>query len=130
MRRHRLIKKCHSPCLQYCAPAGAPALALGVRGSYAQFTLVTFSFEDLCGLAPPSEPECCIPYVHAPAGPPALPLAVGGSYAQFTLVTLSFEGRAAGLPRWVAHYGRCPSVAEIVVVWNRGPPPKVCPATR
>ena len=54
-----------------------------------------------------------------------MPIAVGGTYSQFTLLTLSYDGRAAGLPRWLAHYGTCPSVAEIVVVWNRGPTPQV-----
>ena len=60
-------------------------------------------------------------------GAPAVPLAVHGTLSRFTLVTLSYDGRAAGLPRWLAHYGSCPSVAEIVVVWNRGPAPPVKP---
>ena len=59
---------------------------------------------------------------------PAAAIPVAGSHAKFTLLTASYDGRAAGLPRWAAHYGRCPSVAEIVVAWNRGAPPQASPA--
>ena len=43
----------------------------------------------------------------------------------FTLLTMSHRGRSRELRSWVRHYSRCPSVLEIVIVWNSGPPPKV-----
>ncbi|KAF8397794.1 hypothetical protein HHK36_016717 [Tetracentron sinense] len=47
-----------------------------------------------------------------------------GSYSQFTLLTMTYDARLWNLKMYVKHYSRCSSVGEIVVVWNRGQPPK------
>lgn len=47
-------------------------------------------------------------------------LAVEGQYSQFTLVSMSYDARMSTLRHMVRHYSRCPSVAEIVLVWNKG----------
>lgn len=47
-----------------------------------------------------------------------------GHYSQFTLVTMTYEARLWNLKMYVKHYSRCSSVREIVVVWNKGVPPK------
>ncbi|CAK9159604.1 unnamed protein product [Ilex paraguariensis] len=46
-----------------------------------------------------------------------------GHYSQFTLLTMTYEARLWNLKMYVKHYSRCPSVREIVVVWNKGKPP-------
>ncbi|KAG7946234.1 hypothetical protein I3843_14G029200 [Carya illinoinensis] len=48
-----------------------------------------------------------------------------GHYSQFTLLTMTYEARVWNLKLSVKHYSRCPSVREIVVVWNKGIPPKL-----
>lgn len=58
-------------------------------------------------------------YVH-PYLLPSRALAVEGQYSQFTLVSMSYDARMPTLRHMVHHYSRCPSVAEIVLVWNKG----------
>ncbi|XVE75493.1 hypothetical protein DITRI_Ditri12bG0097900 [Diplodiscus trichospermus] len=48
-----------------------------------------------------------------------------GHYSQFTLLTMTYEARLWNLKMYVKHYSRCSSVKEIVVVWNKGIPPKL-----
>uniref|UniRef100_A0A7N0RJ56 Glucosamine inositolphosphorylceramide transferase 1 n=1 Tax=Kalanchoe fedtschenkoi TaxID=63787 RepID=A0A7N0RJ56_KALFE len=50
---------------------------------------------------------------------------VNGHYSQFTLLTMTYDARLWNLKMCVQHYSRCPSVREIVVVWNKGTPPNV-----
>ena len=51
------------------------------------------------------------------------PYPLKGSYSQFTLLTMTYESRLWNLKMYVKHYSKCASVAEIVVVWNKGEPP-------
>lgn len=44
-------------------------------------------------------------------------------HENYTVVIMSYEARMDTLPRVVSHYGRCPSVEEILIVWNKGTPP-------
>ncbi|KAI9118694.1 hypothetical protein K1719_010139 [Acacia pycnantha] len=48
-----------------------------------------------------------------------------GQYSQFTLLTMTYDARLWNLKMYVKHYSRCSSVREIVVVWNKGVPPKL-----
>ncbi|EXB58473.1 hypothetical protein L484_005207 [Morus notabilis] len=48
-----------------------------------------------------------------------------GHYSEFTLLTMTYEARLWNLKLYVKHYSRCSSVREIVVVWNKGTPPRV-----
>ncbi|XP_057979024.1 glucosamine inositolphosphorylceramide transferase 1 [Malania oleifera] len=48
-----------------------------------------------------------------------------GHYSQFTLLTMTYDARLWNLKMYVRHYSRCSSVREIVVVWNKGIPPKL-----
>ncbi|CAM8958052.1 unnamed protein product [Rhodiola kirilowii] len=48
---------------------------------------------------------------------------VNGHYSQFTLLTMTYDARLWNLKMCVQHYSRCPSVREILVVWNKGTPP-------
>ncbi|OMP07125.1 EXTL2, alpha-1,4-N-acetylhexosaminyltransferase [Corchorus olitorius] len=48
-----------------------------------------------------------------------------GQYSQFTLLTMTYDARLWNLKMYVKHYSRCASVKEIVVVWNKGEPPKL-----
>lgn len=48
-----------------------------------------------------------------------------GQYSQFTLLTMTYDARLWNLKMYVSHYSRCSSVREIVVVWNKGIPPKL-----
>ncbi|KAM7265690.1 hypothetical protein ACFE04_003373 [Oxalis oulophora] len=48
-----------------------------------------------------------------------------GHYSQFTLLTMTYDARLWNLKMYVKHYSRCSSVKEIVVVWNKGTPPKL-----
>ncbi|XP_042018054.1 glucosamine inositolphosphorylceramide transferase 1-like [Salvia splendens] len=52
------------------------------------------------------------------------PYAVEGHYSQFTLLTMTYDARLWNLKMYVKHYSRCTSVREIVVVWNKGTPPR------
>ena len=45
--------------------------------------------------------------------------------SRFTLLTISHGARSRELRSWVRHYSRCPSVKEILVIWNKGRPPQV-----
>lgn len=54
---------------------------------------------------------------------PPVPLPVGGQYSKFTLMVMSYDARLRELQWYVRHYSRCPSVGEVLVVWNRGPAP-------
>ncbi|CAL1374127.1 unnamed protein product [Linum trigynum] len=49
---------------------------------------------------------------------------LNGYYSQFTLLTMTYDARLWNLKMYVKHYSRCSSVKEIVVVWNKGIPPK------
>ncbi|KAJ9545455.1 hypothetical protein OSB04_025162 [Centaurea solstitialis] len=51
------------------------------------------------------------------------PYAVDNHYSQFTLVAMTYDARLWNLKWYVQHYSRCPSVREIVVIWNKGTPP-------
>jgi len=42
---------------------------------------------------------------------------------RYTIVIMSYSARLATLKRIISHYGVCPSINEIVIVWNKGPPP-------
>lgn len=46
-----------------------------------------------------------------------------GQYSQFTLLTMASDAYSLNLRKFVKHYSRCPSVGEIVIVWNKGQPP-------
>ncbi|TYJ36526.1 hypothetical protein E1A91_A05G312600v1 [Gossypium mustelinum] len=48
-----------------------------------------------------------------------------GQFSQFTLITMTYDARLWNLKMFVNHYSRCASVKEILVVWNKGIPPKV-----
>lgn len=48
-----------------------------------------------------------------------------GHYSQFTLMAMTYDARLWNLKMYVKHYSRCSSVREIVVVWNKGPPPEL-----
>ncbi|XP_051130888.1 glucosamine inositolphosphorylceramide transferase 1-like [Andrographis paniculata] len=47
-----------------------------------------------------------------------------GHYSQFTMLAMTYDARLWNLNMYVKHYSRCSSVREIVVVWNKGVPPK------
>lgn len=51
------------------------------------------------------------------------PFTVDGQFSQFTLLCMSYEARMSTLRHFVRHYSRCPSVSDIVLVWNKGKPP-------
>ncbi|KAJ9175460.1 hypothetical protein P3X46_014011 [Hevea brasiliensis] len=53
------------------------------------------------------------------------PYPLKGSYSQFTLLTMTYDARLWNLKMYVKHYSRCSSIKEIVVVWNKGTPPKL-----
>ncbi|XP_071713851.1 glucosamine inositolphosphorylceramide transferase 1-like [Rutidosis leptorrhynchoides] len=48
---------------------------------------------------------------------------IDNSYSQFTMVAMTYAARLWNLKWYVRHYSQCPSVREIVVVWNKGTPP-------
>ncbi|XP_044508022.1 glucosamine inositolphosphorylceramide transferase 1-like [Mangifera indica] len=48
-----------------------------------------------------------------------------GHYSQFTMLTMTYDARLWNLKLFIKHYSRCASVKEIVVVWNKGVPPKL-----
>eukprot|EP00884_Botryococcus_braunii_P015687 jgi/Botrbrau1/2801/Bobra.0125s0012.1 len=66
-----------------------------------------------------------VTYKLAPRGRAQLASAVAGQHSKFTLLATSYDARAPNLRWWVYHYSQCPSVGEIFLVWNRGPPPNV-----
>ncbi|KAL4521104.1 hypothetical protein Ndes2437A_g05046 [Nannochloris sp. 'desiccata'] len=51
-----------------------------------------------------------------PAAPTAI--AIDGTFSRFTVVITSFSLRINTLQSVVTHYSRCPSIAQILVVWN------------
>ncbi|XAR52300.1 N-acetylglucosaminyl-proteoglycan 4-beta-glucuronosyltransferase [Bertholletia excelsa] len=53
------------------------------------------------------------------------PYPLKGQYSQFTLLTMTYDARLWNLKMYVKHYSRCSSVREIVIVWNKGKPPKL-----
>ncbi|XP_043813541.1 glucosamine inositolphosphorylceramide transferase 1 isoform X2 [Manihot esculenta] len=65
-----------------------------------------------------------IKYIYAGNGAEE-PYPLKGSYSQFTLLTMTYDARLWNLKMYVKHYSRCSSVKEIVVVWNKGTPPKL-----
>ncbi|KAL9164213.1 hypothetical protein ABFS82_06G090600 [Erythranthe guttata] len=52
------------------------------------------------------------------------PYPLNGHHSQFTMLTMTYDARLWNLKMYVKHYSRCSSVREIVVVWNKGAPPK------
>lgn len=62
----------------------------------------------------------------APYRQAAAPVAVGGQHSQFTLLCMSYDARLPTLQHLIRHYSRCPSVNEIVLVWNKGEAAGVC----
>jgi hypothetical protein len=56
-----------------------------------------------------------------PAAPTAI--TVNGSFSRFTVVITSFALRINTLQSVVTHYSRCPSVGQILIVWNGGEVP-------
>lgn len=53
---------------------------------------------------------------------PAHAEAIGGQFSRFTLIVMSYESRRSLLEGYIRHYSQCPSVGEILIVWNRGNP--------
>ncbi|KAL4568886.1 hypothetical protein LXL04_024503 [Taraxacum kok-saghyz] len=51
------------------------------------------------------------------------PYSVHHHYSQFTLLAMTYDARLWNLKWYIQHYSRCPSVREIVVIWNKGTPP-------
>ncbi|KVI06861.1 EXTL2, alpha-1,4-N-acetylhexosaminyltransferase [Cynara cardunculus var. scolymus] len=51
------------------------------------------------------------------------PYVVDNHYSQFTLLAMTYDARLWNLKWYVQHYSQCPSVREIVVIWNKGTPP-------
>ncbi|KAL4422923.1 hypothetical protein ABPG75_009120 [Micractinium tetrahymenae] len=73
----------------------------------------------LCGLwAARAAARIAAPFAEQPAA-----IAVRGQYSRFTLMVMSYDRRLKELQWYVRHYSQCPSVGEVLVVWNRGPPP-------
>ena len=56
---------------------------------------------------------------------PALPEAIGGQFSRFTMLVMTYEARRSLLESYIRHYSQCPSVGEILIVWNKGTPPDV-----
>ena len=52
--------------------------------------------------------------------PPRSSVPVHGQHSKFTLMVQSYDSRLENLKLYVQHYSQCPSVGEIVVVWNDG----------
>ncbi|KAF5765586.1 putative hexosyltransferase [Helianthus annuus] len=48
------------------------------------------------------------------------PYAIDNRYSQFTMLAMTYDARLWNLKWYIKHYSRCPSVREIVVVWNKG----------
>jgi hypothetical protein len=67
---------------------------------------------------------CCAAVVFyayvAPFRQPASPVPVEGQHSQFTLLCMSYEARMSTLRHFMHHYSRCPSVSDILLVWNHG----------
>jgi hypothetical protein len=67
---------------------------------------------------------CCAAVVFyayvAPFHQPASPVPVEGQHSQFTLLCMSYEARMSTLRHFMHHYSRCPSVSDILLVWNHG----------
>jgi len=57
-------------------------------------------------------------------GPAAAPEVVGGQFSRFTLMVMTYEARKNLLGWYIRHYSECPSVGEILIVWNAGKPPR------
>ncbi|KAJ0525373.1 putative hexosyltransferase [Helianthus annuus] len=49
--------------------------------------------------------------------------AINHQYSQFTMLAMTYDARLWNLKWYIKHYSQCPSVREIVVVWNKGTPP-------
>jgi hypothetical protein len=47
-------------------------------------------------------------------------VAVDGRYSKFTVMIMTYESRLRLAQLSVQHYSRCPSVGEVVIVWNAG----------
>ncbi|KAL8233686.1 hypothetical protein R6Q59_019786 [Mikania micrantha] len=46
--------------------------------------------------------------------------AIDNHYSQFTMLAMTYDARLWNLKWYIKHYSRCPSVREIVVIWNKG----------
>ncbi|CAI9759790.1 unnamed protein product [Fraxinus pennsylvanica] len=64
-----------------------------------------------------------ITYIYGGSGAQE-PYPLNGHYSKFTLLAMTYDARLWNLKMYVKHYSRCSSVHEIVVVWNKGKPPK------
>lgn len=51
-------------------------------------------------------------------------VAIDGVYSRLTVMVMSFSLREDTLRSLVEHYARCPSVAQVLVVWNERYPPE------
>ncbi|XP_076898163.1 glucosamine inositolphosphorylceramide transferase 1-like [Bidens hawaiensis] len=63
-----------------------------------------------------------IGYINSGTGAHEL-YAINHHYSQFTMLAMTYDARLWNLKWYVKHYSQCPSVREIVVVWNKGTPP-------
>ncbi|KAL6767949.1 hypothetical protein ACKKBF_B37215 [Auxenochlorella protothecoides x Auxenochlorella symbiontica] len=54
----------------------------------------------------------------------AAPVPVDGQLSRFTVLVMTYAARRPMLAGFVVHYAACPSVQEVVVVWNKGPLPE------
>ena len=52
-------------------------------------------------------------------------VAIDGVYSKLTVMVMSFALREDTLHSLVEHYARCPSVAQVLVVWNDQSPPEI-----
>jgi len=55
----------------------------------------------------------------SPFWAPASAIDVGGQYSRFTLLVMSYESRRTLLEGYIRNYQNCPSVGEILIVWNQ-----------
>ncbi|GAB4815338.1 hypothetical protein N2152v2_002384 [Parachlorella kessleri] len=109
---------------------GSPTLAgpLSPRSSFRQTTMLRRAPAWAIALAVASVAAACLAAVGGglyvrPYVMPYQAIPVEGQFSQFTLVSMSYEARMPTLRHMVRHYSRCPSVGEIVLVWNKGRPP-------
>ena len=47
-------------------------------------------------------------------------LTLDGRYSKYTVMIMTYESRTRLAQLAVRHYSRCPSVGEVVIVWNAG----------
>lgn len=77
----------------------------------------------IMGLLPitvPAHFEKQRPFFEHPKSLPVL-----GQYSKFSVLTMSYAPRRKLLKGFLAHYSKCPSAGEIILVWNGPDPPKL-----